>query len=100
MLADNVAGNIWQALPELVAVHLRLPRRRILAPLVVRLMAGPGRRCTPRHSMTYNSRSEGSKCVSMTWRPITARPCLLEKLLPRDGEEERKEQNEADDRHK
>jgi len=27
----------------------------------------PGRHCSPRHRMPFNSRNEGSKCVSMTW---------------------------------
>jgi len=32
------------------------------------LAVGPDRYCSPRHRMTFNSRNEGSKCVSMTWR--------------------------------
>ena len=31
--------------------------------------------CSPRHTMTINSRKEGSTCVSMTWRAASARPC-------------------------
>jgi len=30
--------------------------------------AGPGRYCSPRHRKSFNSRNEGSKCVSTTWR--------------------------------
>jgi len=29
---------------------------------------------SPRHRLTSNSREEGSKCVSMTWREISVRP--------------------------
>jgi hypothetical protein len=28
---------------------------------------GPGRCFSPRHGMTFDSKNEGSKCVSMTW---------------------------------
>ena len=28
-----------------------------------------------RHGMPVNSRNEGSKCVLMTWRAISGRPC-------------------------
>jgi len=35
---------------------------------------GSGRYCSPRHGMPWNSRNEGSKCVSVTWRATSARP--------------------------
>ena len=35
---------------------------------------GSGRHYSPRHGMPLNSRNEGSKGVSMTWRAISARP--------------------------
>ena len=35
---------------------------------------GHGRHCSPRHGMQSNSRNEGSKCVSMTWRASSSRP--------------------------
>jgi len=31
---------------------------------------GPGRYCSPRHRMPFNSRIEGAKCVSMTGRAM------------------------------
>jgi len=31
---------------------------------------GPGRCCSPRHRMAFDSRREGLKYVSMTWRAI------------------------------
>jgi len=34
---------------------------------------GPGRHCSPRHRMSF-IKNEGSKCVSMTWLGISARP--------------------------
>ena len=39
-------------------------------------MAGnsPGRYYSPRHRIPCNSRKEVSKCVSMTWRAMSARP--------------------------
>jgi len=37
---------------------------------------GPGIYCSTRHRMPFNSRSEGSTCVSMTWRTLSARPYL------------------------
>jgi len=42
------------------------------------LARGPGRYCssTPRQMMLFNSRHEGYKCVSMTWRAISGRPYL------------------------
>jgi hypothetical protein len=36
---------------------------------------GRGRYRSPRHRMPYNSRNEGLKCVSMTWRVVFAGPC-------------------------
>ena len=35
---------------------------------------GPDRNCSPRHMMSCNSRSEDSKCVSMTWHATSSRP--------------------------
>jgi len=35
---------------------------------------GHGRCCSPRHRMPFDSRDEDSKCVSMTWRAMFARP--------------------------
>jgi hypothetical protein len=35
---------------------------------------GPARYCSPRRTMSCYSRSEGSKCVSVTWRATSARP--------------------------
>ena len=40
------------------------------SPLKVR----PGNYVTPRHSMPFDSRYEGSECVLMTWRAVSARP--------------------------
>jgi hypothetical protein len=37
-------------------------------------MAGPGGYCSACHRMSPNSRSDGSKCVSMTRRAMSARP--------------------------
>jgi len=31
--------------------------------------------------MPFNSRNQGSKCVSMTWRAICARPYLRQQLV-------------------
>jgi len=34
------------------------------------LRPGPARYCSPRHRKPFESRNEGSQCVSMTWRAI------------------------------
>ena len=36
--------------------------------------AGPGRQCSPRHRMTFNSINEGSQCVTITWRVRSGGP--------------------------
>jgi len=36
----------------------------------MRLMTGPGICFSPRHRMKFNSRIEGTKCVSMTLRGV------------------------------
>ena len=35
---------------------------------------GPRRYCSPRHRVSLNSRNEGSKCVSRTWRALSGAP--------------------------
>jgi len=40
----------------------------------MRLLKVPGRCCSPRHRIAFNSREEGYKCVSMMWRAISAKP--------------------------
>jgi len=35
---------------------------------------GLGRYCPPRYKMSFNSRYEGSICVSMTWLAVSAIP--------------------------
>jgi hypothetical protein len=35
---------------------------------------GPGRHYSPHYRMSFESRNEGSKCESMTWRATSARP--------------------------
>jgi len=40
----------------------------------VRAKVGPRRNCSSRHRMPFNSRNEGSTCVSMTRRAVSARP--------------------------
>jgi hypothetical protein len=47
----------------------------------MRWMTGPVRCCSPRHRMPCTSVKQGSTCVSMTWRAMSARPSPLD-LLP------------------
>jgi hypothetical protein len=38
---------------------------------------GPGRYCSPPHTMPCHSTNEGTKCESMTWLPLGVRRMLL-----------------------
>jgi len=61
-----------QCVGDAMRVRGRMPSRdEGYNPLVT--CGGPGRYCssTSRHRMTFNSRSEGSTCVSMTWRAVS-----------------------------
>jgi len=44
---------------------------------------GPARYCSPRHSTPFDSRHEGSHCVSMTWRAASGRPYRQQRLQAR-----------------
>jgi len=46
---------------------VRPPPHAVLPP---RHAPGPPKYCLPRHRMPVNSRNEGSKCVSITWRAM------------------------------
>jgi len=79
MRVDDVPGNICRALPHvspqlrsvLHGLHVepvfpRVPDSQLLSLLGV----GPARCCSPRHRTPFNSRSEGSECVRMTWQAM------------------------------
>ena len=51
-----------------------LKRRGFGLPLEDVVGNEPGRYYSPRHMVPFNSRNEGSKCATMTWRAIYARP--------------------------
>jgi len=41
----------------------------------------PGSHCSPRHRTPFDLRTEGSKCMSMTWRAISGSPHLAAHTL-------------------
>ena len=64
--------RVWQIFPATSYGAFRLQR----GTFIMRVDGGsgdsPGRYCSPRHRMLFDSRHEGSKRVPMTWRAIRA----------------------------
>jgi hypothetical protein len=69
----------WRAIsdrPCLELVNTPAALRGVVRPNCRGRVVGPGRHCSQRHMMDVNSSNEGSECVSVTWRELSARPVV------------------------